>query len=210
MVYIALAVFFVYVFVEAVRLHLLKDELEHPLASYMREWERLPGRVRRNRKRDVELRRLCYAYGRLDETELKGIRLQLTVRGGRLSYFQGAFELLTRFVLPVFTFMLGILVTTSNNLLAFVVNRPASTTGSESGSAGDLFGAVIGSLAPITTTVITLFFVALVHTWYRTAHRNKIAYHLHIVEQTIEDNSRRDAGQTQPATLAESPPSASP
>jgi hypothetical protein len=171
----------------------LFDLLEHTLDKHMQAYSsKQTGRARRNSP-SMRFRRLYYAYAQLDHETLSFVRIVLKQLSGQSSYIYSLFGLILRFLLLLFAFALGAAVFSTGSRPEAGNAIPLVVQTAENTDLPQTFAMFLtGDYAPVTAFVFTLFALAALHLLYSTYRNNKIACHLLLIEQVLED--RKTAG----------------
>ncbi|MFB0843450.1 hypothetical protein [Paenibacillus oleatilyticus] len=180
---ISLIICSLFLIMETIILAKLLADLERPLRAYFREWNQARGRAKK-RVRNQGFHQTYYAYSRIESHVLKEIRILLKSHDNDSTYFQIAIDLFIRFILPVGTFFLGIIFSTSNNLLSILSKNAFSSDGSK---INDLFSMIFEISNFISTFVISLFIISLIQHSFRLHRKKRITQHLLIIDQILED-----------------------
>lgn len=174
-----------FVTIEAVLLEMFKSRLEGPIAQHTKNWNQARGRNKKKIK-NYRFHQTYYAYNQIETQELKEIRILLKSYDTETTYFQIAVDLFVKFILPVGTFILGVFVSTTNNLLS-IQSKNGSTPSSDVSSLNELFSSIFGSFAPIAVIVTSLFLLSIVQNWCKHYRKKRITQHLLIIDQLLED-----------------------
>lgn len=184
--YVSIAVgigFFIY---ELFRINKLNDKIERPLHKHYKQWKNEPRAARY--VGDVEIKKDYFAYSRFTEEELFHTRIFLKSYDNDSGYLTAVMDFGSRIILPLVTFAFGILFSTTSSLYAIANSRASTdpTVEQELVKIVGLFKSGFDAMGDWIIFMFLAFVITLLNASARVLRKNKLRYHLVIVEEVIE------------------------
>jgi hypothetical protein len=158
-------------------------KVESPLAKHIRELNNQSNNNRLKIKH-TKTQKIYYAYNQLSTKELILSHLFLRSSTNQLGYLEMAIKLITKILVPISIFYVGITISASNNL--FTTASRATDSATEVSKINGLILQVFSTSGFIVSAII-IFFIAFLNIIFRVYRKNHLLIYQLVIEEILNN-----------------------